>query len=85
MIRKQMDSVKIQTLTQFIRSEKDYRPCQSDGDKRTELVRVVEKRGQSLSEWRRKEDRACQSGGDKRIELIRVVEIRGQTLLWVMG
>ena len=51
MIRKQTGSVKIQTLTQFIRSEKDYRPCQSDGDKRTELVRVVEKRGQSLSEW----------------------------------
>lgn len=71
MIRKQTDSVKRQTLSQFIRSEKDYRPCQSDGDKK--------------SERRRKEDRARQSGGDKKIELVRVVEIRGQTLLRVMG
>lgn len=71
MIRKQTDSVKRQTLSQFIRSEKDYRPCQIDGDKR--------------SERRRKEDRARQSGGDKKIELVRVVEIRGQTLLRVMG
>ena len=80
MIRKQMDSVKIQTLTQFIRSEKDYRPCQSDGDKRTELVRVAEIRGQSLSEWRRKEDRACQSGGDKRTDFALGDGVRGQII-----